>query len=139
MNIEIASNNKAKLLIKNLEQDEKFNIELREASNVFLKHFVETYYDFYFKDFRRSKFNCIFFYFPEPRQSDIGLFVESKPHNISMRSDHDVIEQENKIEFKKMRSFLPKNSKTFSNVEIANIKSIYLRAIYKTAEKVFFI
>ena len=36
-----------------------------------------------------------------------------------------------------MRSFIPHNSKSFSTKEIQNIKDIYLKAIYKTAEQVF--
>tara|TARA_B100000780_G_C20888233_1_gene353472 strand:- start:58 stop:483 length:426 start_codon:yes stop_codon:yes gene_type:complete len=138
-NIETVNNDDAKLIIKKLEQDKKFIIELREASDVFLKQSVETYYDFYFEGFRGSKFNCIFFYFPTPRQSDVGLFVESNPLSINIRGDHNVVEQQDKITIKNMRSFLPQNSKIFSIEEITEIKRIYLKSVYKTAEKVFFI
>lgn len=137
-NIEIPSIDNAKLLIQKLENDKKFIIELREASNVFLNQSVETYYDFYFEGFKGSKFNCIFFYFPEPRQSDVGLFIESNPLSIIIRADHNVVQNRNKTEFEKIRSFLPLNVKTFLTMEIEEIKSIYLKAIYKTAEKVFF-
>jgi len=46
-NVDISSSDGAKQLIQHLEQDKTFNIELKEASNVFLEKSVETYYDFY--------------------------------------------------------------------------------------------
>ena len=46
------------------------------------------------------------------------------------------LEQDN-TSYTMMRTFLPQNSKSFSIKEIQDIKAIYLKAIYKTAEKVF--
>ena len=48
-NVDISHTDYAKQLIQSLEQDRTFNIELKEASNVFLEKSVETYYDFYEK------------------------------------------------------------------------------------------
>ena len=45
-NVDISHTDYAKQLIQGLEQDRTFNIELKEASNVFLEKSVETYYDF---------------------------------------------------------------------------------------------
>ena len=59
-NIEIPNNFYANHLLSDFEKDQKFIIELREASNIFLEKSVETYYDFYFKGKRGSQFNCIF-------------------------------------------------------------------------------
>lgn len=136
-NIEVPHHLLASQLLTELEKDQKFIIELREASNVFLEKSVETYYDFYFKGKRESRFNCIIFYFPEPRQSDIGLFIEDSPLHLYLKADHNVIEMEDQTTFKMTRSFIPKNNKAFSKDEINEIKKIYLKAIYKTAEKVF--
>jgi len=136
-NIEIPNHLLASQLLSELEKDQKFIIELREASNIFLEKSVETYYDFYFKGKRGSQFNCIIFYFPEPRQSDVGLFIEDNPVHLYLKADHNVIETEEKNIFKMTRSFVPKNIKAFSTNELDNIKKIYLKAIYKTAEKVF--
>ena len=136
-NIEVSNNFYANQLLSDFEKDQKFIIELREASNVFLEKSVETYYDFYFKGKRGSQFNCIFFYFPEPRQSDVGLFIEDNPVHLYLKADHNVIETEDKNIFKMTRSFVPQNTRTFSVDELENIKKIYLKAIYKTAEQVF--
>jgi len=54
-----------------------------------------------------------------------------------LKADHNVIEMEDQKTFKMTRSFIPKNNKAFSKDEINEIKKIYLKAIYKTAEKVF--
>ena len=136
-NIEISNNFYANQLLSDFEKDQKFIIELREASNIFLEKSVETYYDFYFKGRRGSQFNCIFFYFPEPRQSDVGLFIEDNPVHLYLKADHNVIETADKNIFKMTRSFVPQNTRTFSVDELENIKKIYLKAIYKTAEQVF--
>ena len=48
-NLDISHTDYAKQFIQSLEQDRTFNIELKEASNVFLEKLVETYYDFYEK------------------------------------------------------------------------------------------
>ena len=136
-NIEIPNNFYSNQLLSDFEKDQKFIIELREASNIFLEKSVETYYDFYFKGKRGSQFNCIFFYFPEPRQSDVGLFIEDNLVHLYLKADHNVIETEEKNIFKMTRSFVPENIKAFSTDELDNIKKIYLKAIYKTAEKVF--
>ena len=136
-NIEIPNNLLASQFLSELEKDQKFIIELREASNVFLEKSVETYYDFYFKGKRGSQFNCVIFYFPEPRQSDVGLFIEDSPFQLYLKADHNVIEMEDQKTFKMARSFMPKNNKVFSKDEINEIKKVYLKAIYKTAEKVF--
>ena len=58
-NLDISPSDDAKQLIQHLEQDKTFNIELKEASNVFLEKSVETYYDFYEKGKRGSLFNCL--------------------------------------------------------------------------------
>jgi len=137
-NIEVPHHLLASQLLTELEKDQKFIIELREASNVFLEKSVETYYDFYFKGKRGSQFNCIIFYFPEPRQSDIGLFIEDSPLHLYLKADHNVIEMEDQKTFKMTRSFIPKNNKAFSKDEINEIQKVYLKAIYKTAEKVFY-
>ena len=126
----------AKQLIQHLEQDKTFNIELKEASNVFLEKSVETYYDFYEKGKRGSLFNCLIFYFPEPRQSDVGLFIEDI-RGLYIKADHPVIPTQDNTSYTMMRTFLPQKSKSFSIKEIQDIKAIYLKAIYKTAEKVF--
>ena len=76
MSSNLAQTNYAQQLIHKLEKDKTFNIELKEASNTFLEKGMETYYDFYEKGKRGSLFNCLIFYFPEPRQSDVGLFIE---------------------------------------------------------------
>lgn len=136
-NIEVPNNFYTNQLLSDFEKDQKFIIELREASNVFLEKSVETYYDFYFKGKRGSQFNCIFFYFPEPRQSDVGLFIEDNPVHLYLKADHNVIETVDKNIFKMKRSFVPQNTRTFSVDELENIKKIYLKAIYKTAEQVF--
>ena len=136
-NIEVPNNFYTNQLLSDFEKDQKFIIELREASNVFLEKSVETYYDFYFKGKRGSQFNCIFFYFPEPRQSDVGLFIEDNPVHLYLKADHNVIETADKNIFKMTRSFVPQNTRTFSVDELENIKKIYLKAIYKTAEQVF--
>ena len=136
-NIEVPNNFYTNQLLSDFEKDQKFIIELREASNVFLEKSVETYYDFYFKGKRGSQFNCIFFYFPEPRQSDVGLFIEDNPVHLYLKADHNVIETVDKNIFKMKRSFFPQNTRTFSVDELENIKKIYLKAIYKTAEQVF--
>ena len=47
--VDITQADDAKQLIQHLEQDKTFNIELKEASNIFLEKSVETYYDFYEK------------------------------------------------------------------------------------------
>ena len=65
-NLDMSQADYAKQLIQHLEQDKTFNIELKEASNVFLEKSVETYYDFYEKGKRGSLFNCLIFYFPDP-------------------------------------------------------------------------
>ena len=44
--VDISQADYAKQLIQHLVQDKTFNIELKEASNVFLEKSVETYYDF---------------------------------------------------------------------------------------------
>ena len=137
-NLDISQADYAKQLIQSLEQDKTFNIELKEASNVFLEKSVETYYDFYEKGKRGSFFNCVIFYFPEPRQSDVGLFIE-KTSGLYIKADHKVIPTADNSSLSMMRSFLPQNSKSFSMKEIENIKAIYLKAIYKTAEKVFYL
>jgi hypothetical protein len=134
--MELSHVNYAQQLIKSLDQDKTFIIELQEASNVFLEKSVETYYDFYFKGKRGSLFNCIMFYFPEPRQSDVGLFAEDTPH-LYLKADHNVIQMDDQTTFKMIRTFTPQNSKSFSTKEIKEIKDIYLKAIYKTAEQVF--
>ena len=136
-NIEVPNNFYANQLLSDFEKDQKFIIELREASNIFLEKSVETYYDFYFKGRKGSQFNCIFFYFPEPRQSDVGLFIEDNPVHLYLKADHNVIETADKNIFKMTRSFVPQNTRTFSVDELENIKKIYLKAIYKTAEQVF--
>lgn len=136
-NIEVSNNFYANQLLSDFEKDQKFIIELREASNIFLEKSVETYYDFYFKGRKGSQFNCIFFYFPEPRQSDVGLFIEDNPVHLYLKADHNVIETADKNIFKMTRSFVPQNTRTFSVDELENIKKIYLKAIYKTAEQVF--
>lgn len=136
-NIEVSNNFYANQLLSDFEKDQKFIIELREASNIFLEKSVETYYDFYFKGRKGSQFNCIFFYFPEPRQSDVGLFIEDNPVHLYLKADHNVIETAIKNIFKMKRSFVPQNTRTFSVDELENIKKIYLKAIYKTAEQVF--
>ena len=135
-NVDISHTDYAKQLIQSLEQDRTFNIELKEASNVFLEKSVETYYDFYEKGKRGSFFNCVIFYFPEPRQSDVGLFIEDT-RGLYIKADHKVITTEDNKSCTMMRSFIPHNSKSFSTKEIQNIKDIYLKAIYKTAEQVF--
>lgn len=135
-NLDISHTDYAKQLIQSLEQDRTFNIELKEASNVFLEKSVETYYDFYEKGKRGSFFNCVIFYFPEPRQSDVGLFIEDT-RGLYIKADHKVITTEDNKSCTMMRSFIPHNSKSFSTKEIQNIKDIYLKAIYKTAEQVF--
>ena len=135
-NVDISHTDYAKQLIQSLEQDRTFNIELKEASNVFLEKSVETYYDFYEKGKRGSFFNCVIFYFPEPRQSDVGLFIEDT-RGLYIKADHKVIATEDSKSCTMMRSFIPHNSKSFSTKEIQNIKDIYLKAIYKTAEQVF--
>jgi hypothetical protein len=135
-NLDISNTDYAKQLIQSLEQDRTFNIELKEASNVFLEKSVETYYDFYEKGKRGSFFNCVIFYFPEPRQSDVGLFIEDT-RGLYIKADHKVITTEDNKSCTMMRSFIPHNSKSFSTKEIQNIKDIYLKAIYKTAEQVF--
>ena len=53
--VDISQADYAKQLIQHLEQDKTFNIELKEASNVFLEKSVETYYDFYEKGKRGSQ------------------------------------------------------------------------------------
>ena len=136
-NIEVSNNFYANQLLSDFEKDQKFIIELREASNIFLEKSVETYYDFYFKGRKGSQFNCIFFYFPEPRQSDVGLYIENNPVHLYLKADHNVIETADKNIFKMTRSFVPQNTRTFSVDELENIKKIYLKAIYKTAEQVF--
>ena len=136
-NIEVPNNFYTNQLLSDFEKDQKFIIELREASNIFLEKSVETYYDFYFKGRKGSQFNCIFFYFPEPRQSDVGLFIEDNPVHLYLKADHNVIETVDKNIFKMKRSFVPQNTRTFSVDELENIKKIYLKAIYKTAEQVF--
>ena len=136
-NIEVPNNFYTNQLLSDFEKDQKFIIELREASNIFLEKSVETYYDFYFKGRKGSQFNCIFFYFPEPRQSDVGLFIEDNPVHLYLKADHNVIETVDKNIFKMKRSFFPQNTRTFSVDELENIKKIYLKAIYKTAEQVF--
>ena len=136
-NIEVSNNFYANQLLSDFEKDQKFIIELREASNIFLEKSVETYYDFYFKGRKGSQFNCIFFYFPEPRQSDVGLFIEDNPVHLYLKADHNVIETADKNIFKMTRSFVPQNTRAFSVDELENIKKIYLKAIYKTAEQVF--
>jgi len=136
-NIEVSNNFYANQLLSDFEKDQKFIIELREASNIFLEKSVETYYDFYFKGRKGSQFNCIFFYFPEPRQSDVGLFIEDNPFHLYLKADHNVIETADENIFKMKRSFVPQNTRTFSVDELENIKKIYLKAIYKTAEQVF--
>lgn len=136
-NIEVSNNFYANQLLSDFEKDQKFIIELREASNIFLEKSVETYYDFYFKGRKGSQFNCIFFYFPEPRQSDVGLFIEDNPVHLYLKADHNVIETADKNIFKMTRSFVPQNTRTFSVDELENIKKIYFKAIYKTAEQVF--
>ncbi|MDB4022953.1 hypothetical protein N9481_02385 [Pelagibacteraceae bacterium] len=135
-NLDISNTDYAKQLIQSLEQDRTFNIELKEASNVFLEKSVETYYDFYEKGKRGSFFNCVIFYFPEPRQSDVGLFIEDT-RGLYIKADHKVIATEDSKSCTMMRSFISHNSKSFSTKEIQNIKDIYLKAIYKTAEQVF--
>jgi hypothetical protein len=135
-NVDISHTDYAKQLIQSLEQDRTFNIELKEASNVFLEKSVETYYDFYEKGKRGSFFNCVIFYFPEPRQSDVGLFIEDT-RGLYIKADHKVIATEDNKSCTMMRSFIPHNSKSFSTKEIQSIKDIYLKAIYKTAEQVF--
>jgi len=135
-NVDISHTDYAKQLIQSLEQDRTFNIELKEASNVFLEKSVETYYDFYEKGKRGSFFNCVIFYFPEPRQSDVGLFIEDT-RGLYIKADHKVIATEGNKSCAMMRSFIPHNSKSFSTKEIQSIKDIYLKAIYKTAEQVF--
>lgn len=135
-NLNISNTDYAKQLIQSLEQNRTFNIELKEASNVFLEKSVETYYDFYEKGKRGSFFNCVIFYFPEPRQSDVGLFIEDT-RGLYIKADHKVITTEDNKSCTMMRSFIPHNSKSFSTKEIQNIKDIYLKAIYKTAEQVF--
>jgi len=135
-NLDISHTDYAKQLIQSLEQDRTFNIELKEASNVFLEKSVETYYDFYEKGKRGSFFNCVIFYFPEPRQSDVGLFIEDT-RGLYIKADHKVIATEDSKSCTMMRSFIPDNSKSFSTKEIQSIKDIYLKAIYKTAEQVF--
>ena len=88
--LDISQADYAKQLIQKLEHDKTFNIELKEASNVFLEKSVETYYDFYEKGKRGSLFNCLIFYFPEPRQSDVGLFIEDI-RGLYIKEDHPVI------------------------------------------------
>ena len=56
---------------------------------------------------------------------------------IRRRTDHNVIETADENIFKMKRSFVPQNTRTFSVDELENIKKIYLKAIYKTAEQVF--
>jgi len=41
--LDISPSDDAKQLIQHLEQDKTFNIELKEASNIFLEKSVETY------------------------------------------------------------------------------------------------
>ncbi|NQV78180.1 MAG: hypothetical protein HQ490_07480 [Lutibacter sp.] len=131
----LAQANYAQQLIQQLAEDRTFNIELKEASNIFLEKAMETYYDFYQKGKRGSVFNCLIFYFPEPRQSDVGLFIEDSPH-LYLKADHQVILMPD-LSFKMMRSFIPQNATSFTTKEIEDIKAIYLKAIYKTAEQVF--
>ena len=134
--LDIYPSDDAKQLIQHLEQDKTFNIELKEASNVFLEKSVETYYDFYEKGKRGSLFNCLIFYFPEPGQSDVGLFIEDI-RGLYIKTDHPVIPTQDNTSYTMMRTLLPQNSKSFSMKEIQYIKENYLKAIYKTAEKVF--
>ena len=136
MSSNLAQTNYAQQLIHKLEKDKTFNIELKEASNTFLEKGMETYYDFYEKGKRGSLFNCLIFYFPEPRQSDVGLFIEDI-RGLYIKADHPVIPTQDNTFYTMMRTFLPQNSKSFSMKEIEDIKAIYLKAIYKTAEKVF--
>ena len=136
MSSNLAQTNYAQQLIHKLEKDKTFNIELKEASNTFLEKGMETYYDFYEKGKRGSLFNCLIFYFPEPRQSDVGLFIEDI-RGLYIKADHPVIPTQDNTSYTMMRTFLPHNSKSFSMKEIQDIKGIYLKAIYKTAEKVF--
>ena len=136
MSSNLAQTNYAQQLIHKLEKDKTFNIELKEASNTFLEKGMETYYDFYEKGKRGSLFNCLIFYFPEPRQSDVGLFIEDI-RGLYIKADHPVIPTQDNTSYTMMRTFLPHNSKSFSIKEIQDIKAIYLKAIYKTAEKVF--
>ena len=136
MSSNLAQTNYAQQLIHKLEKDKTFNIELKEASNTFLEKGMETYYDFYEKGKRGSLFNCLIFYFPEPRQSDVGLFIENI-RGLYIKADHPVIATQDNTSYTMMRTFLPQNSKSFSMKEIQDIKGIYLKAIYKTAEKVF--
>ena len=136
MSSNLAQTNYAQQLIHKLEKDKTFNIELKEASNTFLEKGMETYYDFYEKGKRGSLFNCLIFYFPEPRQSDVGLFIEDI-RGLYIKADHSVIPTQDNTSYTMMRTFLPHNSKSFSIKEIQDIKAIYLKAIYKTAEKVF--
>ena len=136
MSSNLAQTNYAQQLIHKLEKDKTFNIELKEASNTFLEKGMETYYDFYEKGKRGSLFNCLIFYFPEPRQSDVGLFIEDI-RGLYIKADHSVIPTQDNTSYTMMRTFLPQNSKSFSIKEIQDIKAIYLKAIYKTAEKVF--
>ena len=81
-------------------------------------------------------FFFLIFYFPEPRQSDVGLFIEDI-RGLYIKADHPVIPTQDNTSYTMMRTFLPQNSKSFSMKEIQDIKAIYLKAIYKTAEKVF--
>ena len=134
--LDISQADYAKQLIQSLEQDKTFNIELKEASNVFLEKSIETYYDFYEKGKRGSLFNCLIFYFPEPRQSDVGLFIEDR-RGLYIKADHPVIPTQDNSSYTIMRTFIPHNFKSFSTKEIQAIKAIYLKAIYKTAEQVF--
>ena len=136
MSSNLAQTTYAQQLIHKLEKDKTFNIELKEASNTFLEKGMETYYDFYEKGKRGSLFNCLIFYFPEPRQSDVGLFIEDI-RGLYIKADHPVIPTQDNTSYTMMRTFLPHNSKSFSIKEIQDIKAIYLKAIYKTAEKVF--
>jgi hypothetical protein len=78
----------------------------------------------------------VIFYFPEPRQSDVGLFIEDT-RGLYIKADHKVIATEDNKSCTMMRSFIPHNSISFSTKEIQSIKDIYLKAIYKTAEQVF--
>ena len=136
MSSNLAQTNYAQQLIHKLEKDKTFNIELKEASNTFLEKGMETYYDFYEKDKRGSFFNCVIFYFPEPRQSDVGLFTEPTP-SLYIKADHRVIPMQDAKPYSMMRSFTPQNLQSFSTKELEDIKHIFIKAIYKTAEQIY--
>ena len=134
-NINISGEERAKQIVQSLEHDKQFIIKLREASDTFLNKNMETYYDFFYKGIRGSLLNCVIFYFPEPREADVGLFIETDLLRIRIRADFDVVLQEDQS-FKSIRYFDPEKANEFSNAQMSEIQELFLQSIYKTAERV---